>query len=119
MTPLANLDILDLVDDGYNITDEVSTMETPGHTAGHTSLVISSGGEKGFVLGDVCNNPVQAHFTDWCPVFDMDPAEARQTRHAVVDRLEAEGTLVSAGHFPDPGFGHFVRVQGKRLWQGV
>mgnify|MGYP001156922877 FL=1 len=119
VTPLANLDILDLVDDGYNITDEVSTMETPGHTAGHTSLVISSGGEKGFVLGDVCNNPVQAHFTDWCPVFDMDPAKARQTRHAVVDRLEAEGTLVSAGHFPDPGFGHFVRAQGKRLWRGV
>lgn len=119
VTPLADLDILDLVDDGYNITDEVSTMETPGHTAGHTSLVISSGGEKGFVLGDVCNNPVQAHFTDWCPVFDMDPAKARQTRHAVVDRLEAEGTLVSAGHFPDPGFGHFVRAQGKRLWQGV
>lgn len=119
VTPLADLNILDLVDDGYNITNEVMTIETPGHTAGHTSLIISSRGQEGFVLGDVCNNPVQAHFTDWCPVFDMDPEKARKTRHRVLDRLETEGTLVSAGHFPTPGFGRFKRIDHKRMWQGV
>ena len=80
---------------------------------------ISSDGEMGLVVVNGRNSPGQAQLTDWRPVWGMGPAKARQTRHAVVDRLEAEGTLVSAGHFPDPGFGHFVRAQGKRLWRGV
>ena len=117
--PLLEHNVMDLMDDGYNITDEVSVMLTPGHTPGHMSIVIASAGEMAFVLGDVANNPVQAHHTDWCPIFDMDKEMAIATRHGVLDKLEADGTLVSAGHFPEPGFGHFVRVEGRRLWQGV
>ena len=44
---------------------------------------------------------------------------SRKTRHEVLDMLEREGTVVSAGHFPDPGFGHFVRVEGRRWWKGL
>ena len=119
VVPLQQHNVLDLVEDGHNITDELTTMITPGHTPGHMSIAISSAGERGFILGDVANNPVQAHFTDWCPIFDMDRDAARATRHGVLDKLEAEGTLVSAGHFADPGFGRFVRVSGRRLWRGV
>ena len=32
-------------------------------------------------------------------------------------RVEAEGLTVAAGHFPDPGFGKVVRLEGKRSWQ--
>jgi hypothetical protein len=35
----------------------------------------------------------------------------------VLDRLEAEGALVAAGHFPMPGFGRFERVEGRRTWR--
>jgi glyoxylase-like metal-dependent hydrolase (beta-lactamase superfamily II) len=117
--PLNDLNILDLVDGEYNVTDELTTFPTPGHTPGHISLVISSGGEKGFVLADVAHSPAQAHYTDWNPGFDNDPDTAQKTRHAVLDRLEEDGSLVSAGHFPSPGFGRFVRSGGRRVWQGV
>ena len=49
--PLNDLNILDLVDGEYNVTDELTTFPTPGHTPGHISLVISSAGEKGFRAG--------------------------------------------------------------------
>lgn len=115
--PLQDLNIMDLIDDKYKITDELSTVPTPGHTPGHISLVISSAGQRGYIVADVIHSVAQAHYTDWSPVFDTDPDLARTTRHRVLDQLEADGTLVSAGHFPDPGFGRFVRVDGRRIWQ--
>ena len=42
-----------------------------------------------------------------------------RTRHRVLDMLESEGIHVSAGHFPDPGFGHFVRGESRRMWRGI
>ena len=117
--PLTELELLDLFDEDYKVTGELITVSTPGHTPGHTSLLIASGGERAFVLGDVAHSPAQAHYTDWNPMFDIQPDISKPTRHHVLDMLESEGMLVSAGHFPDPGFGHFVRLEGRRLWQGV
>ncbi|MCI0841554.1 MAG: MBL fold metallo-hydrolase [Chloroflexi bacterium] len=115
--PLNDLNLIDLVDDEYKITDEITTVSTPGHTPGHFSLIIASAGERAFILGDVAHSPAQAHYTDWNPMFDIQQDISRSTRHKVLDQLEAEGTLVSSGHFPDPGFGHFVRIEGRRVWK--
>ena len=73
MIPLEGLNVLDLIEDEYDVTPEVKTLPTPGHTPGHISLVISSGGETAFVLGDVAHSPAQAQYTDWSPGFDTDP----------------------------------------------
>lgn len=118
--PLRDLNIIDLIgNDDYAITDELTAVSTPGHTPGHISVVVSSAGERGYILGDVAHSPAQAHYTDWSPEFDVDPDLSRQTRNAVLDKLEADGVLVSAGHFPGNGFGHFVREGGRRIWQGI
>ena len=117
--PLKDLAVMDLIDSGYRITDELTTVPTPGHTPGHVSITIASQGERGYILGDVAHNLAQAHYTDWSPIFDVDPKLARETSHTVLNELETEGILVSAGHFPDPGFGHFVRGESRRMWQGI
>ena len=117
--PLKDLDIMDLIDDGYKITDELTVVSTPGHTPGHISIAIVSAGERGYVLGDVAHNVSQAHYTDWNPIFDIDQVQSRKTRHQVLDQLEADGSLVSAGHYPDPGFGRYVRRSGRRVWQQI
>ena len=119
VVPLKELNILDLIDGEYEITSELTTFPTPGHTPGHNSIRIASNGERGFILGDVAHSPIQAHYTDWGPPFDIDSDAARVTRHAVLDMLESESIFVSAGHFPDPGFGHFVRGETRRIWQGI
>ena len=117
--PLKDLNVMDLIDGEYRITDELTTVPTPGHTPGHISIAIASQGERGYVLGDVAHNLAQAHYTDWNPIYDVDPELARKTRHAVLDQLEVEGILVYAGHFPDPGFGHLVRGESRRMWRGI
>ena len=117
--PLEGLRVMDLIEGDYRITDELTSLPTPGHTPGHISIVISSAGERGFVLGDVAHSPAQAHHTDWSPSFDVDQVLSRETRHKVFDRLEEEGSLVSSGHFPAPGYGRFVRKDDRRVWQGV
>ncbi len=117
MIPLRGLDILDLINGEYSVTDELTTLPTPGHTPGHISIVVSSGGERAFILGDVAHSPAQAEYTNWSPVFDTDPNLARQTRHSVLDRLESEGTLVASGHFPHPGYGRFERSGARRVWR--
>lgn len=117
--PLEKLRIMDLIQGEHRITDEVTAVPTPGHTPGHISIAIYSQGQRGFITGDMISSPAQAHFTDWCPTYDLDKAEARKTRHQALDRLEAERSLVYAGHFPDSGFGLFVRKEGRRVWQGV
>ena len=117
--PLQELGLIDFMQDDHKITDELTTVWTPGHTPGHVSIIVASDGERAYILGDVAHSVAQAHYTDWSPIFDVDPALSRQTRHSVLDQLEAEGTLVSAGHFPHPGFGRFVRGETRRVWQGI
>jgi glyoxylase-like metal-dependent hydrolase (beta-lactamase superfamily II) len=117
--PLEGLRVMDLIEGEYRITDELTALPTPGHTPGHISIVIASGGQRGFVLGDVAHSPAQTHHTNWSPSFDVDQVLSRKTRHRVFDRLEADGSLVASGHFPAPGYGRLVRRDGRRVWQGV
>ena len=117
--PLVELGLVDYVDPETDLTPEVRVWSTPGHTPGHVSFLINSAGERGVILGDVAHSPVQTHETDWNPGFDVLQDQSRATRHAVFDRLEQEGMTIAAGHFPKPGFGKLVRVEGKRIWQAL
>jgi glyoxylase-like metal-dependent hydrolase (beta-lactamase superfamily II) len=116
---LAAFDVVDLVDGDGSVTRGLDAVATPGHTPGHRSFVVSSAGERLFILGDLTHSPVIAHETAWVNVFDWDPELARETRERVLERLETDGTLVGAGHYPHPSFGHFVRVDGRRRWQPI
>jgi len=117
--PLQDLGILNLMEAGHQITSEISTIATPGHTPGHMSLMISSQGENGLVLGDVLHNTSQIENTDWVSRADIDPEQTRITRRDLIDRLEREGIPVMAGHLAKPGFGKVIREQGRRYWQAI
>jgi glyoxylase-like metal-dependent hydrolase (beta-lactamase superfamily II) len=116
--PLDGKADIDLVAGDYNVTDEITMLPTPGHTPAHSSFMISSGGESAVILGDVAHFPMQVT-EGWGGIFDLDPAKAAETREALMDRLADEGHLLVAGHFPFPGFGRVVRVDGRRYWRGL
>ena len=116
--PLEELGLIELMRGEHSITREISAVPTPGHTPGHMSILITSRGERALVLGDAAHSPVQVEETDWVSRADMDPDLTRQTRRALMDRLEREQIMVAAGHFEAPGFGRIVRLNGKRYWQG-
>ncbi|MGD9889759.1 MAG: MBL fold metallo-hydrolase [Dehalococcoidia bacterium] len=117
--PLESLGVMDLIGGEYVLSPSITTVATPGHTPGHLSVAITSGGEHGFVLGDIVISAIDAQETDWTNAFDWDKELARQTRRAVVERLERDHALVAASHLPNPGFGRIVRRDGQRRWEAV
>ncbi len=110
---------MELMEGEQALTSELTTLPTPGHTPGHMSIMITSQGHRGLILGDVLHNTVQVDQTDWVSRADIDPEQTRVTRRSVMERLEREGTLVAAVHLPAPGFGRVVRLEGRRYWQAV
>ena len=118
--PLDELGLIDFIDDGHNVTDEITTLETPGHTPGHQVVLVSSQGEKAAIVGDLIHNPVQIYEPDWCAFVDTSPDDTRSSRKSFMDRAEREDMIVAAGHFhPDKHIGRFVRLEGRRRWQAV
>ena len=118
VAPLDEMGLMDLIDGDYAVTTEIVTLATPGHTPGHVSVLINSGGEKACVVGDLFHGSVQVTETDWNAGADMDKESARRTRHAVLDRLEQEGYTLAAGHLPiGRSIGTLARLEGRRYWQ--
>lgn len=116
---LDGMDALRLVDSDGAVGASIRGVATPGHTPGHRSFVVESGGERLYILGDLAHTPVIAHEVDWINQFDWDKPQALDTRRSVLARLEADGTLVAAGHFPHPSLGRFERVEGRRTWTPI
>src|SRR2546425_8070276 len=102
-----------------SLTRELTAVPTPGHTPGHMSILVTSRVERARVLGDAAHNPVQLENPDWVSRADMDPEVTRQTRRALMERLEREEIVVAAGPFPAPGVWKAIPPQGPRHWQGL
>lgn len=105
--------------DGQAIAPGVSVIACPGHTPGHAGIVLSSGTERAFILGDAISCPVQLTETEWSGLGDMDPKLARKSQEVVAREAEATGALLTAAHFPGLTFGRVVMGEGKRYWQAV
>lgn len=116
---LKTLDRIDLVAGETAVTDEITLLPTPGHTPGHFAVLVSSGGEKALITGDALVHPAQVSEAEWRFAFDTDADQAVATRGQMLDRMEAEGIKLIGCHFPSPGYGSIVRVEGKRYFQAV
>jgi glyoxylase-like metal-dependent hydrolase (beta-lactamase superfamily II) len=120
LRPLEAAGMIDYVeDDNHAITSEVSVIHARGHTPGHQAVRVESGGERGYVIGDACHLPAQACEPQWSSRADIDPAMAAATRAALFQRIEDEGALILSGHFPFPGIGRRVTVDGRRDYRPV
>ncbi len=94
-------------------------MAMPGHTPGHAGIVLSSGTERAFVMGDAISCPVQLSESEWSGLGDVDSKLARQTQEAVALEAEASGALLGASHFPGLMFGRVLRGEGRRYWEAA
>ena len=118
VVPLEPLGVMDLVEGENSVTDEVATLPTPGHTPGHQTVMIASQGQQGLVTGDLVQSMVQVMRPDWGSRADVDSEQARETRLAMMERIQREDMLVAAGHFPTGAhFGRILTSEGRRYWQ--
>ena len=91
----------------------ITSVFTPGHTPGHMSFTVASGGKSILVQIDVANVPALfLRNPDWHAYFDNDPMLAQQTRHKLYDMAAADKLVVVGYHFPYPCAGH-VEKDGK------
>ena len=104
-------------EDGAALAAGVNVIATPGHTPGHAGVVLSSGSERAFILGDAISCPVQLEEPEWSGIGDMDPKLARRTQEAVAQEIEGSGALLATSHFPGLTFGRVLRGEGRRYWQ--
>lgn len=111
--------LVDLVDGERSLGSHLALFPTPGHTPGHQAVLVASQGERAAILGDLAHTPPQVEETGWLSRAEVDPELSCITRRRVFDRLEAEHTLLCAGHFPHPGFGYLVRSGGRRMFQAA
>jgi len=118
VTPLREMGKMELISGERALTEEVSTLPTPGHTPGHTSLLISSAGEKAVVMGDMAHHPAQVDQIDWCSGFDNDHPQTVASRRKLFEMVESEGLVAAFCHFPEP-FGKLVRLEGKRVYRAL
>jgi glyoxylase-like metal-dependent hydrolase (beta-lactamase superfamily II) len=104
-------------DGGTALAPGVDVISAPGHTPGHAGVVLSSGQERAYILGDAISCPVQLEETEWSGMGDVDPKLARQTQEAVAREAEGNGAMVGASHFPGLTFGRVLRGEGRRYWR--
>jgi len=106
--PVISAGLAEIYTPGYQLTDEVSLVSTPGHSPGHISVAIESCGEKAFITGDVMHHPAQIARPEWRSPFDFDGDAAESTRHDVLRQQAADKALVIGSHFATPSAGYIV-----------
>ncbi len=62
--------------------------------------------------GDLMHTPLQTHYPELSPKFDVDPVQAAVTRKSFLERYCDTDTLCCTAHFPSPSTGK-IRRSGK------
>lgn len=117
MLPLEAEGRLEMVDGEHRLSPSLTAVPTPGHTPGHTSVAILSGGAHGYILGDVVISPIDALEPSFENSFDWDHGIAEKTRRRVMAELAERRALVGASHLPAPGLGRFAAKGAGFEWQ--
>jgi glyoxylase-like metal-dependent hydrolase (beta-lactamase superfamily II) len=109
---LADSDQLSFYAAEDEVVSGIQAISTPGHTPGHMSLLISSGGDTLLNLVDsVLNNVTAVQRPDWHIRFDSIPEMAVETRHSILGRAASEQLHVFGYHFSVPGLGFIVPAE--------
>jgi glyoxylase-like metal-dependent hydrolase (beta-lactamase superfamily II) len=102
---------------GKEVETGITAIAAPGHTPGHCAFAISSGGQTMMTIVDATNIPsLFVRYPEWQVSFDMDGAQAVETRKRLLDQAAADKMLVSGYHWPFPALGHISKEgSGYRL----
>ncbi len=91
------------------ITPEVRTMVTPGHTRAHQCVVIESRGETAIFLADAVAWAVSLERLAWVPAFDVEPLISMETKRALRDWAWRKDALLLFQHDPKVAAGRLRR----------
>jgi glyoxylase-like metal-dependent hydrolase (beta-lactamase superfamily II) len=88
----------------------VTAIDLPGHTPGHTGYLIESNDESLLIWGDICHVPdIQVRRPEITMAFDVDQEAAIRTRRRTFDMVSSDKTMVAGMHLHFPGFAYLVK----------
>lgn len=108
IAPLVAQGLIDGLDPGECVPGgpPLAYRALPGHTPGHSSVVLEEGVRRLAIAGDAWHSPAQIERPDWGHRADADPQAASASRAALARWAHETGAIVAAGHFPERyGFG--------------
>jgi glyoxylase-like metal-dependent hydrolase (beta-lactamase superfamily II) len=107
--PVFDAGLVELVDTTHRVCEEVDLVPTLGHTPGHVSVRIRSGGDEALITGDFIHHPCQMARLHWASSADYDKAAAEATRRRVFDEHADTPVLIIGTHFAGRTAGKLVR----------
>jgi len=95
------------IGDGDSVVSGITSMAAFGHTPGHMTYMIESGGKQLALIADLANHYVWSlGYPEWEVKFDMDKAKAAATRKRMFDMFTADKIPFVGYHMPFPGMGY-------------
>jgi glyoxylase-like metal-dependent hydrolase (beta-lactamase superfamily II) len=96
--PLQENDMLEIVEGETEIAPGVWVVPTPGHTAGHQSVLLGDpDGPRAVFLGDVAPTAVHTRLP-FVMGYDLEPARTVETKRALFNRAIEDDWIVLWGH---------------------
>jgi glyoxylase-like metal-dependent hydrolase (beta-lactamase superfamily II) len=117
LRPLEDAGVLDVIEGDHPLSDGLEAHLAPGHTPGHQVVRIRSGDRRAIISADAFNHRLQVGHPDWPSGSDDAPADAAETRRALLaEALAHPGTTLAPSHFSD-SFGHIHSgADGSASW---
>jgi len=113
LQPIVDAGLHELVSSDHVLVDDGSCriylMPTEGHTEGHVSVVIESGGKSAIITGDAIHHPAQLACPHLGTFYDCNSASASDTRESLFQRVAEHGTVLIGTHFPAPTAGYLEK----------
>jgi len=97
-----------LVDDGYDVTSELSVEAAPGHSPGHVLFKLADEGRRAVFCGDVIHHALQVYAPHWNHMADERPADAAASRRRLLESCAEQDALLFPIHFGAP---HVVGIE--------
>jgi glyoxylase-like metal-dependent hydrolase (beta-lactamase superfamily II) len=107
---------VELYEPGREIVPGLTTLAAAGHTPGMAAFLVHSGSDQLLLTADLAYHPVVNIDRPWRPGPDRDKEAALAARRRIFDRAAAEQMLVLGFHYPFPGLGRMLKIDGGYAW---
>ena len=99
-----------LVKGRIELSNGIECLPTPGHTPGHTSILVNNNNMSLIISGDALIDPqISFKSPEWINDTDMDGDMTVTSRKLLLEMAASERATILGYHFPFPGVGHAVK----------
>jgi glyoxylase-like metal-dependent hydrolase (beta-lactamase superfamily II) len=110
LKPVEDAGLLHLIDGDTQVTGEVRTVVTPGHTPAHQSVIVESQGQALFFTGDLAMWRWNLERLAWVTAYDVEPLVTIETKRRWRAWLAERQAIIVFDH--DPGIEAGILRQG-------